>query len=401
MANAAVWIVLVGLALPLYAYLVYPVALFILAAIVQTARDARFLLHRQDRRRASRALPFVSIVIAAYNEEEVIGRTIAHCLALDYPPESLEIIIGSDGSTDATVEIAQRYEGDRVHVHAFTQRRGKMAVVKDCVSRASGDVLVLTDANTCLDFSSVRYLVRHFENPRVGAVCGELRLLTPEGVPADEGLYWRYEVILKFLESRLDSVLGANGGIYALRREMFPDVPDSLITDDFVVPMKVRAAGYRVVYDPEAVASEPAPTGVSDEFRRRVRIGAGNWQALRQCAPLLLPWKGFVSFAFWSHKILRWATPFLLALAFLANLALLSHPVGRAVFVAQVAFYACAGLGHFLMRMRLPAGPLRIVAYFLTINVAIAVGCIRGMLGRQRPAWQRTARGPAVTQEKP
>ncbi len=146
--------------------------------------------------------------------------------------------------------------------------------------------------------------------------------MTAEGRPAEEGVYWRYEVTLKILENRLNAVLGANGAIYAVRRQLFPDLPRNLITDDFVIPMKVRAGGRRVVYDPEAVAMEEAPASMGSEFRRRVRIGAGNWQALGQCAPLLLPQKGFVAFSFWSHKVLRWATPFLLVAAFAANLTL-------------------------------------------------------------------------------
>ena len=398
--TLASWIVIVGLVVPLYAYLGYPFVLFILASFVQTARDAYYLLYRRDRRSNLQAWPRVSVIIAAYNEEKTIGRTIAHCLALDYPPDQLEVILGSDGSTDDTVEIAQRYEGERVRVLPFTERRGKLAVVRDCVGQATGDLLVFTDANTSLEFMSVRNLARHFRNPRVGAVCGELRLVTPEGKPANEGCYWRYEMILKILESRLDSVLGANGAIYAVRTSLLPSIPENTITEDFVIPMKVRAARARVAYDPEAVAYEEVPAGVADEFRRRVRIGAGNWQALRECSELLLPWKGFVAFAFWSHKVLRWFTPFLLPVAFLANLFLLDYPFWRAVFLAQLAFYACALIGNVLQAVRLPAGPLRLASYFVAINTALGVGFVKGAFGLQQAAWARTARrNPSVGKE--
>lgn len=398
--NAVFWIALLGLGLPLYAYVGYPIALFALASLVQIGRDAYYLVSRAERRSQDIWWPSVSIIIAAYNEEEVIGRTLSRCLELDYPEERLEVVVGSDGSTDGTVEIAQQHEGERVQVVAFPERRGKLSVISDCVARAGGDVLVFTDANTVLSRDSVRRLARHFNDPRVGAVCGELRLLTADGPLADEGLYWRYEMVLKILESRLDSVLGANGAIYAVRKDLFPKLAGNLITEDFVIPMKVRASGFRVLYDPEAVAVEDAPATVSDEFRRRIRIGAGNWQALWRCAELLLPWKGFVSFAFWSHKVLRWLAPFLLVAGFLANLALLAEPVWQAVFAAQVGFYGCAVLGYVLRRLRLPAGPLRPASYFVAINAALAVGLVRGVLRMQQPTWQRTAREPVVTRGK-
>jgi len=398
--SASPWIVVLGLGLPLYAYVAYPVLVFVLAAFVQAARDLSYLLRRTDRRSRNVQWPSVSILIAAYNEEAVIGRTISSALAQDYPGDRLEVIIGSDASTDGTVPVAEEYSARGVRVMAFPCRRGKMAVISDCAARALGDILIFTDANTVLSPDSVRNLARHFHDPRVGAVCGELRLLTSAGLAAAEGVYWHYEVILKILESRLNAVLGANGAIYAVRREIFPRLRENLITDDFVIPMKVRARGFRVVYDPEAVAFEAAPAAVSDEFRRRVRIGAGNWQALGDCSSLLLPWKGFVSVAFWSHKVLRWLTPFLLVAAFAANLALLGRPFWNGVFAIQLAFYGSAALGYGLRRLHLPGGPLKLATYFAAINAALALGLLKGVLGLQRPAWQRTAREPLPTRSE-
>jgi len=398
--NKALWIVLVGLALPLYSYLAYPAILFVLSGLIQLARDARYLVSRNERRSRSSRLPSVSIIISAFNEEQVIARTLSHCLELDYPQDRLEIVLGSDGSTDRTVQIAENCCPQRVRVLDFRQRRGKVAVISDCVEHARGDIVVFTDANTALRRDSVRKLIRHFDYPDVGAVCGELRLVSAEGQPMREGLYWRYEMVLKILESRLRAVLGANGGIYALRRELFPSVNKNLITDDFVIPMKVRAQGHRVVYDPEAIAVEEAPPSMSAEFRRRLRIGAGNWQALRHCAELLLPTKGFVAFAFWSHKVIRWFTPFLLVLAFFANVLLLSSPIGQVTFSAQMAFYATAVLGYALQGLRLPAGPLGLVSYFVTINAALAMGFARGAVGAQQAAWHRTKRDPVAAREE-
>lgn len=392
------WIVIAALGLPLYSYVIYPIVLFCLSTIVQVCRDLRYLLSRQDRRSRTTQTPSVSIIMSAFNEEEVIGDTLRRCLELEYPADRLEILVGSDGSTDQTVEVAKSIASPLIRVFDFPNRRGKAAVVSGCVREASGDLLVFTDANTLLARDALQNLIRHFDNPRVGAVCGELRLVSADGGALQEGFYWRYEVVLKILESRLHGVLGANGAIYALRRELFPQVADNIITDDFVIPMKVQSRGLRVVYDPEAVATEQATPSVTSEFRRRVRIGAGNWQALWHCAGLLLPWKGFVSFAFWSHKVLRWFTPYMMITALVANVFVLHTTLGRALLTGQLAFYATAGLGYLLNKLKLPTGPLSFLSYFVAINTALGLGLARGAFRAQRAAWRRTDRSPSPTQ---
>lgn len=391
------WVAVIGLAVPVYAYLGYPIVLFVLAAMAQTGRDAYYLFHRRDRRTRSEKRRFVSVIVAAHNEAEVVGQTVKNLLQVNYPPDRYEVIIGSDGSADETVAIARAAGGERVRVMDFTERRGKLSVITDCARAARGDILVLADANTLLEPNAINMLVRHFDQGHVGAVCGELRLRTPTGGRAHEGLYWRYEVILKMLESRLDSTLGANGALYAIRKELFPQLPPWLITDDFVIPMKVRLKGFRVLYDPEARASEEAPAGVGDEFRRRIRIGAGNWQALFHCAGLLLPWKGFIAFEFWSHKVFRWASPFLLPVALAANCALLGDKFWQIALALQVVFYGAAGVGALLTKLGLRGGPFRTVFYFVVINAALGMGIMRGMLRLQRATWNRTSRATEVS----
>jgi cellulose synthase/poly-beta-1,6-N-acetylglucosamine synthase-like glycosyltransferase len=399
--DIVVLIAVVGLGLPVYSYVGYPLLLFLVASFVQSGRDAYFLVTRRDRRTHAEVLPRVSILIAAHNEEAVIGRTLERCLELDYPAELLQVVLGSDGSTDKTVLIASRYQDRRLTVRDFLQRRGKLAVLNECVRVAIGDVLIFSDANTLLAADAVRRLVRHFGDPRVGAVCGELRLADPDGAAVHEGAYWRYEVILKMLESRVDCPLGANGALYAVRKELLPGLDADVITEDFVIPMKVRAQGSRVVYDPEAVATETVSPGTAGEFRRRVRIGAGDWQALAECRSFLNPARGFVSVAFWSHKVLRWFTPFLLGAGLVATLALSYSAFWRGVFAVQVAFYLCALVGGAAALLRLPAGPLRIPYYFVAINAALAVGMVKGLLHLQEPAWQRTSRDTAATGDRP
>ncbi len=390
--NVPFWIALIGIAVPVYAYVGYPMVLFAVAVLVQVGRDVRYLVSRNERRQRAALQPIVSIILAAHNEEAVIEHTIQNLLDLEYPRDKFEIIVGSDASSDRTVELLQAFDGARVRALRFKERRGKLAVITDCAHAAKGSILVLSDANTILDRKAVATLVRHFECPYVGAVCGELQLTNGAGGPVAEGTYWRYEKTLKLLESRVDSALGANGAIYAIRKELFPTLPPHLITDDFVVPMRVRAKGFSVRYDPEAIATEEAPAGVSNEFRRRLRIGAGNWQALWQCAELLLPWKGFVAISFWSHKVLRWLTPFLLIPALVANGFLLSSQFWLALFILQLLFYAGAATGYLLRRLGLPTGACGTMAYFLTINVALGLGFVRGMFGLQGAIWKPTTR---------
>ena len=243
--TAAAWTTLIALAIPAYAYAGYPIILFVAAAFVQLARDARYLLSRLERRRRSTRTPTVSIIVAAHNEETVIKQAIRNLLSLDYPADLIELIVGSDGSSDRTVQLAIETGDRRLHVEDFPDQRGKLAVLKDCAQMARGEILVFSDANTLLNRDAVKQLVRHFDDPLVGAVCGELRFTDSEGRTTHEGFYWRYELTLKMLESRIDSSLGANGAIYAVRTELFPDVPEHLITEDFVIPMRIRPRGDR------------------------------------------------------------------------------------------------------------------------------------------------------------
>jgi len=380
-----------GLGLPVYSYCGYPALLFLLASAVQAWRDLTYLWRRTDRRCRWEGLPSVSVIIAAHNEEAVIEAKLRNTLVLRYPRERLEIIVGSDGSDDATEDIVRRFADQGVRLLAFHERRGKLSVLNDCVREAKGEILLFSDANTMLEPDALTRLVRHFADPGVGVVCGELRLQGERR----ETAYWHFEVTLKFLESRLDSALGANGAIYAMRRALYPFPPKHLITDDFVIPMMARMRGYRIRYDPEALAHEEVTGNAGHEFRRRVRIGAGNFQALWCCRSLLLPWKGFVSLCFWSHKVLRWFTPFLLVTGLVASLCMIRTLPGRVLVAAQAGFYLLALLGHLLTRVGLHLTLLRLPGYFLLINAGLACGLFELLLGRQKAAWERTARSAA------
>ena len=380
-----------------FSYLGYPLVLVVWDGVREALAALRFVAGGADRRAPGtppEALPRVTLAFSAFDEESCIQQKIESCLALDYPPDRLEILVGCDGCTDRTAELARRAGGARVQVHELSPRAGKASVLTRLVPSARGDVVVLTDANVMLEPGALRALARRFTDPAVGAVVGRLRLLDAAGRDEEEGLYWRYETFLKYHEGKHGCVLGANGGIYAIRRILFSPLSADTITDDFVIPVRISLRGWKVLFAPDAVAWEETAPDADREFVRRARIGAGNWQALARVPDLLDPRTGFLCFAFLSHKLLRWAAPFLLAVALAANVALASAGRAwgyRALLVAQLAFYALALVG----RAGAPGGARRVAAlahHFVAMNAALAVGFWRFVRGTQAATWQRTAR---------
>jgi len=332
--------------------------------------------------------PRVSVVLSVFNEEKHIAARLANFVALDYPADRLEFLVGSDGSTDGTEVILASCADKRLHFERMPSRGGKPRVLNYLVRQAKNELLVFTDANTMFATDALKKLVRHFSDPMIGGVCGRL-ILEGNSSETDENAYWRLETFLKTRESRLDSCLGANGGIYAIRRRLWPGIPDNAFVDDFVIGMRVRESGSRVIYDAEAVALEDMPEKVSAEFGRRVRIGAGGFQALVLCWRSLLPWRGAYTWAFWSHKVLRWFGPFFMLGAIIANVMMPWSGLSGTVLSLQLLFYALAVAGA----LRLGRNSLLSVPhYFVAMNYALLLGFFRFVTGRQRAAWQRTIR---------
>jgi cellulose synthase/poly-beta-1,6-N-acetylglucosamine synthase-like glycosyltransferase len=340
-------------------------------------------------------LPTVSLLIAAHNEEDEIEERIRNSLALRYPPDKLEVAIASDGSTDATDEIVRRFTDRGVRLFAFPVNRGKAAVLNDSVPRLRGEIVVLSDANTRMHPDAVRRMATWFADPAVGVVCGKLILTDAATARNADGLYWRYETFLKECESRLGALLGCNGAIYAVRRSAFPVVRAGTIIDDFVIPLEARRqTGCRVQFDSEAVAWEETPAGLTSEFRRRSRIGAGGFQTIARMWPLLNPARGWISLTFLGHKVLRWLTPFCLIGLLVLNVLLLHVPGFDYVLAGQLAFYVVATAAAFLPARPRALRPLRLTTMFATMNLALLVGFFRWATGVQRGTWERTARGP-------
>jgi cellulose synthase/poly-beta-1,6-N-acetylglucosamine synthase-like glycosyltransferase len=394
--SGAEWIFWLCIAAVVYHYAGYPVLLFIVSTIVQAERDLRYLLSRRDRRcRTASDLPGVAILIAAFNEQEVIADKMRNTASLRYPPEKLEVMLGLDAPTDASAERARGAAMRGLRIFEFPARRGKFEVLCDLVQRTSADVLVFTDANTILDPQCIRNLVRHFSDPRVGAVSGEEVRFGAEGC-SGELLYWRYESAIKVQESRLNCLLGANGSVNAVRRELFKPKAAYLM-EDLQISLAIRFSGYRVVYDPEAIAMEDTVASVKGQFERRVRIAAGGYQAWFQNPGYLNPLHGAAAFAFFSHRVLRMLGPFLLLTALAANFILAPRPFYAAILACQLLFYSMAAIGY---RQRLAGKTIRLFAMplqFCLMNAAYIFGLARYLTGRQAHTWKVTPRQSFAT----
>lgn len=373
------------LALVAYAYVGYPVVVRILA-LVFGRRSTPAALADDD-------LPRVSLLVAAHNEAGIIAARIENALVMDYPADRREVVIATDGCSDGTAAVVRSYADRGVRLLEYPERQGKANVLNTSIPQLTGDVVILSDANTYTEPAAARRLARWFADPRVGVVSGKLVLTDPAGGSNADGVYWKYETFLKACESQLGALLGANGGLYAVRRSSFTPIPPGTIVDDFVLPLQARLrTGCRIEYDATAVAHEETPPNIAAEFRRRARIGAGGFQSLGSLWRLLNPLNGWIAFTFLSHKVLRWACPFFLVGALLTSAALSWDPVYLAVFLAQVGFYAMAAVTPLVPTTVRALKPLRLTTMFTGMNVALLLGFVRWVRGSQGGVWDRTAR---------
>ena len=337
-------------------------------------------------------IPFLSIIMIVRNEEKVLPRKLRNLLDLNYPDESLEIVMVSDGSTDSTNQILSEHTANpRFRVILNPQQQGKAAGLNAAMSLVRGEIVVFTDARQQIEPDAIRVLVENFADPEIGCASGELMLGDPETGEAEQGMgvYWRIEKAVRELESAVGSVVGATGAIYGVRRKLLVNVPDEAILDDVYIPMHVVRRGARVIFDPRARAWDSPDQGTAREFTRKVRTLSGNYQLL-QLAPWLLTSANPLRFQFVSHKVLRLVVPFALLATLLASF-LTPGVFYRGAVILQLAFYTLSflGLAHFLRR-----GPLARVAdaarTFVLLNTAAAVAFANFAAGR-KVAWERSA----------
>jgi cellulose synthase/poly-beta-1,6-N-acetylglucosamine synthase-like glycosyltransferase len=368
----------VSLATCLYVYFGYPALLFLLSRW-RPRPVARAAIH-----------PFVTLVVPAHNEEELIEAKIRNSLELRYPRERLEVLIVSDGSDDGTDAIAARHEGGPLRL-VRRPREGKAAALNAAARLARGEVLVFSDANSSLDRDAIARLVEGFADPEVGGVCGNRELRPSPGADATqggEGLYWRYDKWQKRLESAIGSIFAADGTLYAVRREAYVPIDDRAQADDIAVSTRVVLQGQRLLFEPAAVAWEEAPADGRAEFWRKVRVTNHSVRALLALGRRL--WSsGFYSVELVSHKLLRHLVPFFLVALLASNAALAGDSaLFRILLVGQLCFYAAALLGARLRRTR--AGRSRILTvpyYFCLVNAAALLGVLSIARGERLAAW--------------
>ncbi|MFA5384035.1 MAG: glycosyltransferase family 2 protein [Eubacteriales bacterium] len=370
-------------ALTFYTFFLYPVFLSLLVWITLKRRPEPPGLPNKPE------WPRVSLIIAAHNEEKVIEKKLLNTAELDYPPGKLEVIVVSDNSTDSTNELVRKYENKGVILVEVDQRRGKTFAQNQAARVATGKILFFSDANSIWEKDALWRLAERFENPRTGYVCGRLKYVNEEtGSGFSEGLYWRYELSLRFLESRLFSVTAGNGAVYAVRAGDYMEI-DDLYCHDLELPHELVKRGKLALYEPAAVGCEKAAGEVEEEYARKVRMLSRTWRRILTGPSLYNPFKygAVYSWMMISHRLLRYLVPFFQIIIFGSSWFLRnSGPVYAAAFAAQLAFYALALAGKvFKLENRLFFVPY----YFCMFNLASLVGFFKAQTGNVSPVWEK------------
>ncbi|MFW6335034.1 MAG: glycosyltransferase family 2 protein [Desulfosalsimonas sp.] len=361
----------------IYVYAGYPAAVFILGVI--------------RRRRVNKAPfePFVTVLIAAYNEKDGIADTVSNKLARQYPAERMEVLVVSDGSTDGTDEIVRGFTDPRVKLLRQEPRAGKTSALNMAVPECRGEVIVFSDANSIYAPDAISRLVSNFSDPKVGYATGSMVYTNPDGSPIGDGctLYMKYENALRRAETRIGSIVGVDGGIDAVRKELYqPMDPDQI--PDFVLPLKVVEQGYRVVYEPDAILREPSLNEAEDEYRMRVRVSLRSLWALFEMRRLLFGADPVFAWQLWSHKVLRYLCFIFLVSALLSNLMLLGTGLFyQFTFLCQGLCYAAALSAPALRRNRAASSLVAIPRYFFLLNLASAHAFAKFLMGKKQVLW--------------
>lgn len=345
-------------------------------------------------------LPSMAFIIAAYNEEQVIAEKLENTLALDYPADKLKVIVVADGSTDKTRDIVALYPS--VKLLYLPSRKGKVAAVNRAVAESGEvEILVFSDANTILNREALKKLVAFYKDPSVGGVSGEKKVQEVAGSKVKgENLYWRYESGLKKLDALFYTVVGAAGELFSVRKSMYPEVPEQIILDDFYISLKVCEKNYKVMYEPEAYASEKPSYSMKDEQKRKVRISAGAFQAMTHFTSLMNPFKyGRLSFQYVSRRVFRWVVcPVALPLIWLINILLVVLEIKpillyQLLLGAQCIFYLLALGGWLFINNRLGKIKFFYVPYYFSfMNLSVWSGFFRYINGGQSAIWEKANR---------
>lgn len=385
-ANILFWACVLAV---FHSYVLFPVILRIAGALARTPGD--YPEHSGD-------APMVSILLSAFNEEDVIEEKIRSVFNTRYPSAKFEILIGSDHSTDRTAEIILqlRTEFPSIRFYDFAVRQGKPNVINQLVKDAKGEILILTDANVMFDEFTLPRITAPFTDPAIGLVDTQMINLgmKREGISFQEKAYISREVQIKFLESRMWGVMmGPFGGCFAIRTGLFEPVPANFLVDDFFLNMKVLESGYKAVNNPSARVYEDVSNDLAIEFRRKIRIATGNFQNLKRFKGLLSPSRPALAFCFLSHKVLRWLGPVFIFLALLSLLFLsFSSPLYLALLITYLGVLVIPVLDYLLKRLNLHFKIFRFITHFFVMNLALSIGLVRYLKGVNTNVWQPTKR---------
>jgi poly-beta-1,6-N-acetyl-D-glucosamine synthase len=393
MTSISFYLFWIGLFVILYTYVGYGLIIYLFSLFKK--RPAPSAIVSDD------DLPEVTLVVAAYNEEQCIEDKIANTLTLDYPTDKLSIFFVTDGSTDSTPEIIKKFHAVKLF-HDFL-RKGKIHAVNRVMKHVRTPIVVFSDANTLLNTRAIRNLVRHYQNEKVGGVAGEKRIYRHDEDNASgsgEGFYWKYESFLKQKDATVYSIVGAAGELFSIRTALYEEPPENMIIEDFYLSMRICAKGYRFMYEPDAYACETASASVDEEWKRKVRICAGAFQAMVKLKHLLNPFRyGILAFQYISHRVLRWTlAPLFLPIIVLANVWLaFTGPVFYLwMLSAQVFFYLIALVGYWYRDRKISVKGFFVPYYFVIMNLSVYAGLLRYIRGKQSVMWEK-ARRAAVT----
>jgi len=341
--------------------------------------------------------PKVSILIAAHNEEALISEKIESVFSGAFPTEKIEVLVGSDNSTDQTNEILKNLQGkyERIKLIEFTSRTGKVKIINDLSKKAIHEILIITDANVIFDNSTLLELTKHFKNPSIALIDTNMinKGLKKEGISVQEKTYIESEVFIKNAESKIwGTMMGPFGGCYAVRKNHFFDVPENFLVDDFYVNMKVLEKGGKCINEVNAKVYEDVSNNLADEFRRKIRIATGSFQNLFTFFHLLFKFNG-LSFSFFSHKVLRWVGPLFMitALAFIFPLIKFNE-LYYWILIGGLGLVALPFLDILLKKINIHLSFLRFATHFFTMNLALLIGLFKFIGGVKSSVWQPTKR---------
>lgn len=385
----------------LHSYVLYPTIL----SLVSKKRNLKTYSREEQ-------LPFVSILISIYNEEDVIAQKINTILSSDYPNDKYEILIGSDCSSDNSNEIVSTYaqKYSNIHLFEFTERQGKQNIINKIINKSNADILIMTDANVMFDKQTIFELVKYYKDEGVGLVDSQMinKGIVEAGISVQESSYISREVKIKTSESNIwGTMMGPFGGCYSIRKDLYQPVPENYLVDDFYINMVILEQGYKSVNNTKAKVFEDVSNNLLDEFKRKIRISTGNFQNLKHFKHLLFLGFGAksskisekryysdfgLSFSFLSHKVLRWLVPFILIFFTITSVLLINKFVYLIIFIGFLSTFLIPIIDIVLKKINIHISILRFVTHFYTMNLSLFIGFFKSLKGVKSGVWEPTKR---------